>query len=73
MEQLSELYRDVILEHYKNSRHMGELPKPAISAEGENPLCGDELSVYLQQENGRVAQAPRVSACTTRGIGRTHG
>ena len=57
MEQLSELYRDVILEHYKNSRHAGELPKPALSAEGENPLCGDELSVYLQQENGRVIQA----------------
>lgn len=57
MEQLSELYRDVILEHYKNSRHAGELPQPAVTAEGENPLCGDELRVYLQQDNGRVTQA----------------
>ena len=57
IDQLGELYRDVILEHYRNSSYAGELPKPAVCSEGSNPLCGDELTVYLQQENGRVAQA----------------
>jgi len=57
IDQLGELYRDVILQHYKNSTHAGELPKPAVSCEGANPLCGDELAVYLLQENGRIAKA----------------
>ena len=56
MEQLDELYREVILEHFKNSSHRGELPGAQIKAEGANPLCGDELAYYLQLQNDRIGQ-----------------
>ena len=56
MEQLDELYREVILEHFKNSSHSGELPGAQIKAEGSNPLCGDELAYYLQLHDGRISQ-----------------
>ena len=57
IEQLDELYRDVILEHFRNSSHAGELPNATLKAEGNNPLCGDELTIYLRMDDGRVAQA----------------
>ena len=57
LDQLDELYRDVILDHFKNSSHVGELPEAQIKADGANPLCGDELSVHLLVEGGRVAKA----------------
>ena len=57
MEQLDELYRDVILEHFKNSSYASELSDATITAEGTNPLCGDELTMYLQVEGRRVTQA----------------
>lgn len=48
MPGLEDLYREIILDHYKNPRNEGEFPAPpAIKAEGHNPLCGDELTVYL--------------------------
>jgi nitrogen fixation NifU-like protein len=55
MPGLEDLYREIILDHYKNPRNRGELPEPAVRAEGHNPLCGDEIQVYLQVENGVVA------------------
>ena len=48
MPGLEDLYKEVILDHYKNPRNQGELPvPPAIMEEGFNPLCGDEIKVYV--------------------------
>ena len=44
---LKELYRDVILDHNKRPRNFGSLAPPAHSARGHNPLCGDQLTVYV--------------------------
>lgn len=52
---LEDLYREVILDHYRAPRNRGELPTPpAIKSEGKNPVCGDELTLYLNIENGVV-------------------
>ena len=57
VEQLDELYREVILDHFKSSSHRGKLPGAQIHATGNNPLCGDELAFALQLDQGRIAQA----------------
>ena len=55
MAGLEDLYREIILDHYRNPRNRGELPvPPATVVEGFNPLCGDEVLVYLDVQNGRV-------------------
>jgi len=49
MPGLEDLYREIILDHYRNPRNRGELPAPpAHRVEGFNPLCGDEIVVYLE-------------------------
>ena len=57
MAGLEDLYREIILDHYRNPRNRGELEcPPARRAEGYNPLCGDEIVVYLELDaDGRVA------------------
>ena len=48
MPGLEDLYREIILDHYRSPRNRGELPTPpARRVEGFNPLCGDEVVVYL--------------------------
>jgi nitrogen fixation protein NifU and related proteins len=48
MPGLEDLYREIILDHYRSPRNRGELSvPPATKAEGFNPLCGDEVVVYL--------------------------
>ena len=47
MSELDQLYREVILDHYKNPRGHGELADADAQAEGQNPLCGDEVSIYV--------------------------
>ena len=48
MPGLEDLYREIILDHYRNPRNRGELAAPpAVRVEGFNPLCGDEVVVYL--------------------------
>ena len=44
---LEDLYRDVILDHYRNPRHRDPLAAPDANAEGVNPLCGDEVTVEV--------------------------
>jgi len=45
---LEDLYREIILDHYRSPRNRGELPvRPAHKVEGFNPLCGDEVVLYL--------------------------
>ncbi len=49
MPGLEDLYREIILDHYRNPRNRGEIPTPpAHRVEGFNPLCGDEIVVYVQ-------------------------
>ncbi|NNN18684.1 MAG: SUF system NifU family Fe-S cluster assembly protein [Acidimicrobiaceae bacterium] len=61
MPGLEDLYREIILDHYKNPRNEGEFPTPpAIKAEGHNPLCGDELTVYVILE-GSVIKDIRIA------------
>jgi nitrogen fixation NifU-like protein len=50
--EFDQLYREVILDHYKNPRGHGTLEDPDVSAEGQNPLCGDEVSIYVSFEPG---------------------
>jgi nitrogen fixation protein NifU and related proteins len=45
---LEELYQSVILDHAKRPRNHGPLPEPCQKAHGDNPTCGDEVTVYLQ-------------------------
>jgi nitrogen fixation NifU-like protein len=53
MSNLEDLYREIILDHYRSPRNRGELPSPpAQRVEGFNPLCGDEVVVYLKVEDG---------------------
>jgi nitrogen fixation protein NifU and related proteins len=54
MPGLDDLYREIILDHYRSPRNRGELPPPAVHAVGHNPLCGDEIEVYLDVRNGVV-------------------
>ena len=55
MPGLEDLYREIILDHYRNPRNRGELPvPPAHKVEGFNPLCGDEIVIYLNVEDGTV-------------------
>ncbi|MDQ1442810.1 MAG: nitrogen fixation protein NifU [Acidimicrobiaceae bacterium] len=55
MPGLEDLYREIILDHYRNPRNRGELPTPpAVRVEGFNPLCGDEIVVFLDVAGDRV-------------------
>ena len=55
MSGLEDLYREIILDHYRSPRNRGELPvPPAQRVEGFNPLCGDEVVVYLDFGDGVV-------------------
>lgn len=55
---MDDLYREVILEHYKNPQYRGELDPHDISFEDENPLCGDHIRIDLRiGEDGRVKDA----------------
>lgn len=57
MSQLDELYREVILDHYRNPRRQGKLDGDHIHADGNNPSCGDELSLDIVVEDGVVTDA----------------
>ncbi len=48
MSGLEDLYREIILDHYRTPRNRGELESPpAVESRGHNPLCGDEITLYL--------------------------
>jgi nitrogen fixation protein NifU and related proteins len=54
MSELSDLYQETILEHNKNPRNFREIPDAARSADGNNPLCGDALRVYVDLDGDVV-------------------
>ena len=45
---MDDLYREVILDHYKNPRNYGAIEEPHAHAEGQNPLCGDEVAISVR-------------------------
>ncbi len=55
MSQFDDLYREIILDHYKEPRNKGHIEKPDIAARGHNPLCGDEVDITMSVDDGRVA------------------
>ena len=56
MPGLEDLYREIILDHYRSPRNRGELEAPpATRVEGFNPLCGDEIVLYVDVQDGTVA------------------
>ena len=55
MSNLENLYREIILDHYRSPRNRGELDSPpALRVEGFNPLCGDELVIFLDVRDGKL-------------------
>ena len=52
--ELDELYKEIILDHYRRPRNKGELPAADVSAEGVNPLCGDEVRLQLAFDGERI-------------------
>ena len=56
MEDLQDLYQEIILDHNKRPRNFGPLEGATHHAEGNNPLCGDEIEVSLRVEDDRVAE-----------------
>ena len=53
-DDLSDLYQQVILDHCRHPRNFHELPQATCSAQGYNPLCGDQLKLFLQMEGDVV-------------------
>ncbi len=61
MSGLEDLYREIILDHYRSPRNRGELETPpATRTEGFNPLCGDEIVVYLELDAQGVVSDIRI-------------
>jgi nitrogen fixation protein NifU and related proteins len=59
------MYSDLLLDHFRAPRHVGELPPPAITVEVSNPACGDILRLGAEFEGERVVAARyRVRGCT---------
>ncbi len=56
-DDLSDLYQQVILDHCKHPRNFRELDAPSCSAQGHNPLCGDQLKLFLALEGDQVKEA----------------
>jgi len=57
MSDLSSLYQEVILDHSRRPRNRGALEDPSARAEGTNPLCGDELVLYVELDGDVVREA----------------
>lgn len=55
MSELADLYQEIILDHNKRPRNFREIPECTCAAEGNNPLCGDEVKVFVQVEDGKLA------------------
>jgi nitrogen fixation NifU-like protein len=59
------MYSELLLDHFKNPRNVGELTAPALIVEVSNPACGDILKLSARFDNGRVAAvAYKVRGCT---------
>jgi nitrogen fixation NifU-like protein len=54
---LDDLYKEVILDHYKSPRNKRDLPGATASSHKNNPLCGDEITISVRLDDGNVAEA----------------
>lgn len=63
MADLSKLYDDVIMDHIKHARNYGEMAQPSLQADGVNPLCGDNLTVYVRVESDVLREAKFKCEC----------
>jgi nitrogen fixation NifU-like protein len=54
MSDLRSLYQEIIVDHNRRPRNLRDVPDANRSAEGDNPLCGDRLTVYLKVEDGVI-------------------
>ena len=62
MSEFDQLYREIILDHYKNPRGHGVIAEADAEAEGMNPLCGDEVSIYVAfDEDGETIDEVKFS------------
>jgi nitrogen fixation protein NifU and related proteins len=62
MSEFDQMYREVILDHYKNPRGHGLIENADAEAEGQNPLCGDEVSIYVAfEEDGETINEVKFS------------
>jgi nitrogen fixation NifU-like protein len=57
MDDLEQLYQDIILNHYKSPKHVGELDPHTGKAEGHNSLCGDHITVFVNEAQGKITEA----------------
>jgi nitrogen fixation NifU-like protein len=55
MSELADLYQEIILDHNKRPRNFREMPECTCSAEGQNPLCGDEVKVFVRLDDDKLA------------------
>ena len=53
---LDDIYKEVILDHYKSPRNKRELPGAELQCSANNPLCGDEITVFAHVDDGAVAE-----------------
>lgn len=51
-----DIYREIILDHYRNPRNKGRLPDADVSIHDSNPLCGDEIDIHLKVEEEKVKE-----------------
>lgn len=51
---LEDLYKEVILDHYRSPRNKGALDEPDVHIHRDNPLCGDEIDLYVDIEGGKI-------------------
>ncbi|MCI0558164.1 MAG: SUF system NifU family Fe-S cluster assembly protein [Nitrososphaera sp.] len=49
-----DIYREIILDHYRNPRNKGKLPEADVSIHDSNPLCGDEIDMHLKVDGDRI-------------------
>jgi nitrogen fixation NifU-like protein len=61
-DDVADLYQQVILDHCKHPRNFRELPECSCSAEGHNPLCGDQLKLFLKLNGETIEQATFVGS-----------
>ena len=56
--RLDELYQEIILDHYRNPRHKGPCPHCGRSVQHDNPLCGDEITLGVEVQEGCIKALP---------------
>jgi nitrogen fixation NifU-like protein len=61
-DDLNDLYQQVILDHCRNPRNFHESPAATCSAQGHNPLCGDQLKLFLTMDGDRIQEASFVGS-----------